>query len=122
MRAPRIVRRKGRANLRRGVFLIPSLFTVANTFCGFFSAVESSRGRMERAAVFILVAIVADILDGRIARMTGASSSFGEVFDSLALRGSADARTMASGVSHAMICTLTGLAVSITGLYPVHYF
>ncbi len=84
MRAPRIVRRKGRANLRRGVFLIPSLFTVANTFCGFFSAVESSRGRMERAAVFILVAILADILDGRIARMTGASSSFGEIFDSLA--------------------------------------
>jgi biopolymer transport protein ExbB len=45
-----------------------------------------------------------------------------EVFDSMALRGSADARTMASGVSHAMICTMTGLAVSITGLYPVYYF
>lgn len=45
-----------------------------------------------------------------------------EVFDSMALRGSADARAMASGVSHAMICTLTGLAVSITGLYPVYYF
>jgi biopolymer transport protein ExbB len=40
----------------------------------------------------------------------------------MALRGSADARTMASGVSEAMICTLTGLAVSISGLYPVHYF
>jgi biopolymer transport protein ExbB len=45
-----------------------------------------------------------------------------EVFDSMALRGSADARTMANGVSHAMICTMTGLAVSITGLYPVFYF
>lgn len=45
-----------------------------------------------------------------------------EVFDSMAMRGSADARTMASGVSHAMICTMTGLAVSITGLYPVYYF
>ena len=45
-----------------------------------------------------------------------------EVFDSMALRGSADARTMASGVSHAMVCTMTGLAVSITGLYPVYYF
>ena len=45
-----------------------------------------------------------------------------EVFDSMALRGSADARSMASGVSAAMICTMTGLAVSITGLYPVHYF
>ena len=45
-----------------------------------------------------------------------------EVFDSMALRGSADARSMASGVSHAMICTMTGLAISITGLYPVFYF
>ena len=45
-----------------------------------------------------------------------------EVFDSMALRGNADARSMASGVSHAMICTMSGLAVSITGLYPVHYF
>jgi biopolymer transport protein ExbB len=44
------------------------------------------------------------------------------VFDSMALRGNADARSMASGVSEAMICTMTGLAVSITGLYPVHYF
>ena len=45
-----------------------------------------------------------------------------EVFDSMALRGNADARSMASGVSQAMICTMSGLAVSITGLYPVHYF
>jgi biopolymer transport protein ExbB len=45
-----------------------------------------------------------------------------QVFDSMALRGNADARSMASGVSTAMICTMSGLAVSITGLYPVHYF
>lgn len=45
-----------------------------------------------------------------------------EVFDSMALLGSADARTMASGVSKAMNCTMTGLAVSITGMYPVFYF
>jgi biopolymer transport protein ExbB len=45
-----------------------------------------------------------------------------EVFDSMALRGTADARSMASGVSTAMICTMTGLAVSISGLYPVYYF
>ncbi len=54
--------------------------------------------------------------------LIGTVSGMLEVFDSMALRGSADARTMASGVSEAMICTLTGLAVSITGLYPVHYF
>jgi biopolymer transport protein ExbB len=54
--------------------------------------------------------------------LIGTVSGMLEVFDSMALRGSADARTMASGVSEAMICTLSGLAVSITGLYPVHYF
>ena len=45
-----------------------------------------------------------------------------EVFDAMAAKGSADARTMASGVSQAMVCTMMGLAVSITGLYPVFYF
>jgi biopolymer transport protein ExbB len=54
--------------------------------------------------------------------LVGTVSGMLEVFDSMALRGSADARTMASGVSHAMICTLSGLAVSITGLYPMYYF
>jgi biopolymer transport protein ExbB len=54
--------------------------------------------------------------------LIGTVSGMLEVFDSMAIRGSADARSMASGVSAAMICTMTGLAVSITGLYPVHYF
>ena len=54
--------------------------------------------------------------------LVGTVSGMLEVFDSMALKGSADARAMASGVSHAMICTLTGLAVSITGLYPNYYF
>jgi biopolymer transport protein ExbB len=54
--------------------------------------------------------------------LIGTVSGMLEVFDSMALRGSADARTMASGVSHAMVCTMTGLAVSITGLGPAAYF
>jgi biopolymer transport protein ExbB len=54
--------------------------------------------------------------------LIGTVSGMLEVFESMALRGTADARTMANGVSHAMICTLSGLAVSITGLYPVYYF
>jgi biopolymer transport protein ExbB len=54
--------------------------------------------------------------------LIGTVSGMLEVFDSMSLRGSADARTMANGVSHAMICTMTGLAVSITGLYPVYHF
>jgi len=54
--------------------------------------------------------------------LIGTVSGMLEVFDSMALRGSADARTMATGVSKAMICTLTGLSTSISGLYPVYYF
>ncbi len=77
-------RRKGGPRLRRGIYLIPSLFTVANVFFGFMSMVSASRGHMERAAVLILAAVLADALDGRIARMTGTTSSFGEAYDSLA--------------------------------------
>jgi CDP-diacylglycerol--serine O-phosphatidyltransferase len=70
--------------MRRGFYVIPSLFTVANIFCGFLSIIASSRGQFERSAVLILVAIFADVLDGRIARLTGTATRFGEEFDSLA--------------------------------------
>ncbi len=70
--------------MRRGFYLIPSFFTVANIFCGFLSIIASSRGQFERSAVLILVAIFADVLDGRIARLTGTATQFGEEFDSLA--------------------------------------
>lgn len=73
-----------RKSLRRGVFLIPSLFTVANMFCGFFSILASARGHLASAATFIMIAGVADVLDGRIARMTKTTSAFGEAYDSLA--------------------------------------
>ena len=53
--------------------------------------------------------------------LLGTVSGMLNVFDSMAARGSADARSMANGVSEAMICTLTGLAVSISGIYPVFY-
>jgi biopolymer transport protein ExbB len=45
-----------------------------------------------------------------------------EVFDAMAIRGTADARTMASGISQAMVCTMMGLAVSISGLFPIYQF
>jgi len=54
--------------------------------------------------------------------LVGTVSGMLNVFDSMAALGSADARSMATGVSEAMICTLSGLLVSVTGLYPVHYF
>lgn len=54
--------------------------------------------------------------------LLGTVTGMMEVFDSMAARGSADARAMASGVSQAMVCTMTGLAVSISGIYPVFVF
>ena len=69
---------------RRGVFLLPSLITVGNLFCGYACMVYSMNGRLEQAAPFIGVAILLDMLDGRIARLTNTTSSFGIEFDSLA--------------------------------------
>ena len=68
----------------RGVFLLPSLFTVGNLFCGYACIVYSMTGRLETAAPFIGIAIILDMLDGRIARLTNSTSAFGVEFDSLA--------------------------------------
>src|SRR5580692_2847537 len=73
-----------RRPLRRGVYLLPSLFTMGNMFCGYACVVYSMRGEYETAAPFIGFAIVLDMLDGRIARLTGTESEFGVEFDSLA--------------------------------------
>ena len=70
--------------LRRGVYLLPSLMTLGNLFCGYACIVYAMRGEYETAAPFIGIAMVLDTLDGRIARMTGSSSEFGLQFDSLA--------------------------------------
>ena len=81
---PRAVVRHERRGIRRGVSLLPSLFTLANLFCGWSCIVYSMRGEMSMAAPFIGFAMVLDILDGRIARMTGTTSEFGLQLDSLA--------------------------------------
>jgi CDP-diacylglycerol--serine O-phosphatidyltransferase len=73
-----------RRRFRRGVYLLPSLFTMANMFCGYACVVYAMRGEFATAAPFIGIAIVLDVLDGRIARMTGTTSEFGLEFDSLA--------------------------------------
>jgi CDP-diacylglycerol---serine O-phosphatidyltransferase len=70
--------------LRHGVYLLPSMFTLANMFCGYACIVYAMRGEFITAAPFIGLAIVVDMLDGRIARMTGTTSAFGIEFDSLA--------------------------------------
>jgi CDP-diacylglycerol--serine O-phosphatidyltransferase len=69
---------------RRGVYLLPSMFTMANLFCGYACVVHAMRGELSTAALFIGFAFVLDMLDGRIARLTGTSSEFGGELDSLA--------------------------------------
>ena len=79
--------RSHRTRLRRGIFLIPSLFTVANLMCGYYASLAALVGGKEdfdHAAKAIGIAILFDSMDGRIARMTGTNTEFGVQFDSLA--------------------------------------
>jgi CDP-diacylglycerol--serine O-phosphatidyltransferase len=69
---------------RRGLVLLPSLITVGNLFCGYACIVHAMQGELLTAAPFIGVAVILDMLDGRIARLTGTTSAFGLEFDSLA--------------------------------------
>ena len=73
-----------RRRFRRGVYLLPSIMTLGNMFCGYACVVYAMRGEFETAAPFVGIAMVLDMLDGRIARLTGTSSAFGLEFDSLA--------------------------------------
>jgi len=73
--------------LRRGIYLLPSAFTVANLLCGYYAITETLEGRVpdfDNAARAIGFAIILDSLDGRIARAMGTNSEFGTQFDSLA--------------------------------------
>ena len=72
-----------RRGARRGVYVIPALFTVGNVFCGYLSLMAAVRGRYDLAAGLIFLAGFLDSLDGRVARMTGSTSAFGEQLDSL---------------------------------------
>ncbi|MGH8764903.1 MAG: CDP-diacylglycerol--serine O-phosphatidyltransferase [Burkholderiales bacterium] len=68
---------------RRGIYLLPNLFTTAALFSGFFAIVQAMNNRFETAAIAIFVAMVLDGLDGRVARMTHTQSEFGAQYDSL---------------------------------------
>ncbi len=69
--------------LRRGIIILPSAFTLANLFFGFYAIVAATRGDFEWAGWFIVWAAVTDLLDGRIARFTRTGSAFGGELDSL---------------------------------------
>jgi CDP-diacylglycerol--serine O-phosphatidyltransferase len=71
-------------HFRRGIYLLPSIITVGNMFCGYACVVFAMRNDLVTAAPFIGFAVVLDMLDGRIARMTKTTSAFGLEFDSLA--------------------------------------
>jgi len=73
-----------REHPRRGIFLLPSLLTTANLFCGFLAIVLSAESRFVEAAIAVFVGLVLDILDGKVARLTRTTTQFGVEFDSLA--------------------------------------
>ena len=109
-RDPAVARANAKARLRRGMYLLPSLFTVGNIGAGFFSITETikaisgpgdSHTHLDWAAIAILFAIPFDTLDGRIARMTNTTSEFGKELDSLA-----DAITF--GVAPALLALVWG--------------
>jgi CDP-diacylglycerol--serine O-phosphatidyltransferase len=68
---------------RRGIYLLPNLFTTAALFAGFYAIVQAMNVNFDQAAVAIFAAMVLDGLDGRVARMTRTQSAFGAEYDSL---------------------------------------
>ena len=90
-RDPAVARAEAKARLRRGMYLLPSVFTCGNIAAGFFSITETIKAisgdaatHLDWAAIAIIFAIPFDTLDGRIARMTNTTSEFGKELDSLA--------------------------------------
>jgi len=74
------IRSRGR---RPGIYILPSLFTTAGLFAGFYAIIQAVGGNFERAAIAIFIAMVMDGLDGRVARLTHTESDFGAQYDSL---------------------------------------
>jgi len=70
--------------MRKGIYILPNLFTTGNLFCGFWAVISVFQEKFFYAAVAILLACVFDILDGKVARLSGATSKFGVQYDSLA--------------------------------------
>ena len=71
-------------SLSRGIFILPNIFTSLNIFCGFYAIIASIDGKYVAAAVAIIIAVIFDMLDGKIARATNTTSKFGMEYDSLA--------------------------------------
>lgn len=76
-------RRKFRQKERKGIYILPNLFTSASLFGGFYAIIAAIQGRYEAAATAIIISAIFDGLDGRVARLTHTTSQFGVEFDSL---------------------------------------
>ena len=90
---------------RRGIYLLPNLFTTAALFAGFYAVLAAMQGRFEAAALAIFAGFVLDGLDGRVARLTNTQTEFGAEYDSLS-------DMVAFGVAPALVVyewALTGL-------------
>jgi CDP-diacylglycerol--serine O-phosphatidyltransferase len=77
-------KRRPKIKMRRGIYILPNLFTTGNLFCGFWAIISVFQERFFYAAIAILLAAVFDVLDGKVARLSGATSKFGIQYDSLA--------------------------------------
>ena len=103
-----------RSRFRRGIYVLPTLFTIGTIFCGFFAVTNALKGEFDLAAIAIGFAVVFDGLDGRIARITNSCSEFGEQIDSLA-----DVVTF--GLAPALLAYLWGFrALSAELPYSLH--
>jgi CDP-diacylglycerol--serine O-phosphatidyltransferase len=70
--------------LHRGIFVLPNIFTSLNLFCGFYAVIASIDGKYIAASIAIIIGVMFDIMDGKIARATNTTSKFGIEYDSLA--------------------------------------
>jgi len=77
-------RRLKKEGSRLGIYILPNIFTSLNLFCGFYAVIASINGKFVAAAIAILIGVMFDILDGKIARATNTTSQFGLEYDSLA--------------------------------------
>lgn len=77
------IKKPRQKRFRRGIYWLPSFFTIGAMFLGFYSIILASQGRFVHSVIAILMAMVMDGLDGRVARMTGTQSEFGAELDSL---------------------------------------
>jgi CDP-diacylglycerol---serine O-phosphatidyltransferase len=68
---------------RRGIYILPNIFTSLNLFCGFYAVISSIDGKFIAASIAIIIGVLFDIMDGKIARATNTTSKFGIEYDSL---------------------------------------